>query len=122
MRMGLGAACVLLAVAGCSASTSTQHGSQEEVGADCGADPLPTKPVANTPESIAAQERVEAFIRDYYRAWERAGKPDSTFEAWNAELAKLAAIYMVDDGAFALDEGGLAWPAHHDPEHEKVRS
>ena len=122
MRMRLGAAGVLLAVAGCSAPLGTQHGSEEQVGADCGAGPLPTNSAANAPESIAAQERVEAFISDYYRAWERAGKPGSTFEAWNAELAKLTATYMVDDGAFALDEGGLAWPAPHDPEHEKVRS
>lgn len=120
--MRLGVAGVLLAVAGCGGPPGTQQESEQQVGADCGAGPLPTISTAEGPESVAAQERVEAFISDYYRAWERAGKPGSTFESWNAELAKLAATHMVNDAAFALDEGGLAWPAHHDPAHENVRS
>jgi hypothetical protein len=120
--MRLVGAAVLLAVAGCSALPGTQHGSEEPVGADCGGGPLPTSSAPHTPESRAAQEHVEAFISDYYRAWERAGKPGSTFEAWNAERATLATTYMVDEGAFALDEGGLGWPANHDPEQEEIRS
>ena len=120
MRLGV-AAGVLLAVAGCSASAGTQEGPVGQVGADCGAGPLPTASSADTPDSKAARERVEAFIDDYYRAWERAGQLDSTFEAWDAELASLASTHMIDD-AFVLGEGGLSWPAAHDPEHEKILS
>jgi len=119
VRRRLCVAGVMLAVAGCGAPPGTQ---QEQVGADCGAGPLTSTAAADTAASDAARARVEAFISDYHRAWERAGQPGSSFEAWNAELATLAAAHMVDDGAFALDEGGLAWPAPHDPEHEKVRS
>lgn len=116
------AASVLLAVTGCTAGPDMPDDSDQQVGADCGAGPRSTSPTAKDPDSQAAHERVEAFITDYYKAWERAGQPGSTFELWDAELAKLAASHMVDDKAFALDEGGLAWPAHHDPDHETVRS
>ncbi len=115
-------ASVLLAASGCSASAGTQDGSEWQVGADCGAGPLPTPSTADTPDSKAARERVEAFIDDYYRAWERAGQMDSTFAAWEAELASLASTHMTDDDAFPLGEGALSWPASHDPEHEKIQS
>jgi hypothetical protein len=121
MRL-VAAASVLLAVAGCSASPGTPESSEGQVGADCGAGPLPPESAAETPDSAAARERVEAFIEDYYRAWERAGHLGSTFDAWNAELARLASTHMVDDDAFPLGEGALASPASHDPEHEKVFS
>jgi hypothetical protein len=120
MRL-LGAA-MLLAVAGCSSPPGTQHSSEGPVGAECGGGPSPTSSAPSSPESRAAQEHVEAFIRDYYRAWERAGKPGSTFEVWDAERAALATTYMVDEGAFALDEGGLGWPANHDPQQEEISS
>jgi hypothetical protein len=120
--MRLGCAAVLLAVAGCTSQPGAQHGAEGPVGDDCGGGPLPTASAPSSPESRAVRKHVEAFIRDYYRAWERAGKPGSTFEAWDAERAALVTTYMVDEGAFALDEGGLGWPANHDPQQEEIRS
>ncbi len=120
--MRLGVAAVVLAMAACSATPGTELGLEEPVGADCGGRPVPATSAPSTPHSRAAQKQVEAFISDYYRAWERAGKPGSTFEAWKAELATLASRHMVDEGAFALDEGGLGWPANHDPDREQIRS
>ncbi len=123
MRMRLVTAVgVMLAVASCSAPAGTHDDSEMQVGADCGAGPLPPASAPDTPDAVAVRERVEAFIDDYYRAWERAGHMGSTFAAWNAELAKLASTHMVDDSAFPLGEGGLSWPAAHDPEHEEVFS
>lgn len=120
--MRLSVAALLLAVGGCSVPTGTHDGSKQPVGAECGGGSRPAGTTTATPESRAAQEHVEEFISAYHRAWERAGKPDSTFEAWGAARATLATTYMVDTSAFALDEGGLGWPANHDPRHEEIRS
>jgi hypothetical protein len=119
--MGIATVVVLLTLAGCSDVPSASPEATQEVGADCGAMPLPATASAVSPSSRAARQRVEAFIRDYHRAWERAGQPGGSFDAWNAELAKLAATHLVDDTGFALDEGGLSRPAHHDPEHETIQ-
>ena len=120
--MRLGVAAVVFALAACTTAPGTERGLKEPVGADCGGAPVPATSAPSTPQSRAAQERVEAFISDYYRAWMRTGRPGSTFEAWEAELATLAARHLVDEGAFALDEGGLGWPANHDPDREQIRS
>ena len=120
--MRLSGAAVVLAMASCSVTPETELGLKQPVGADCGGRPVPAASAPSTPESRAAQEHVEAFISDYHRAWKRAGKPGSTFDAWKAERATLVARHMVDEGAFALDEGGLGWPANHDPDREQIRS
>jgi hypothetical protein len=113
---------VLLALTGCASDPATPRADPpREVGADCGAGPVPATE-ENSPDAEAARDRVEAFIEDYHRAWERAGKPDSSFAAWDAELDRLAATHLVDEGGFALDEGGLSLPANHDPGHEAVES
>ena len=124
LRLCLG---VLLVVpAGCAV-----HGSEplvapgivadSAVGADCGAGPLVTSSEDDSPDAVEARELVEAFVQDFHQAWERAGRPGGSFEAWDTELAALASAYVAEGGTLG-DEGALSSSPSHDPGHEDVTS
>jgi hypothetical protein len=91
----------------------------ETVGADCGAGPLVASSETDALRTVEARELVRAFIADFHEAWERAGRPGSTFEEWDAELAALAAAYLVG-GTTLGDEGALSSNPSHDPDEEVV--
>ncbi len=69
--------------------------------------------------------RVEAFVSDFHRAWELAGKPPSSLnfdhavEAWAGELAMLAGAHFTT-GADIGEEGVLSGSAAHDPALETI--
>ncbi len=69
--------------------------------------------------------RVEAFVADFHRAWERAGKPpdslniDRAVEAWTGELAVLVGAHFTA-GAGIGEEGVLRGSAAHDPSLETI--
>ena len=105
--------------AACAAPASKPPVVPETVGADCGAGPLATSSEADAPGTVEARERVTAFIADFHEAWSTAGRPGSTFEEWDAELAALAAAYFVG-GSTLGDEGALSSNPSHDPDDEVV--
>ncbi len=88
-------------------------------GADCGAGPVLTSSEDDTPDAVGARELVEAFIADFHAAWKRSGRPDGSFEEWDAELAELASAYFVQDARLG-DEGALSSNPSHDPDDEGV--
>jgi hypothetical protein len=70
--------------------------------------------------------RVEAFVADFHRGWERAGKPPSSLifdqapvEAWAGELAVLVGAHFTP-GASTGEEGVLSGRAAHDPSLETI--
>jgi hypothetical protein len=70
--------------------------------------------------------RVEAFVADFHRGWERAGKPPSSLifdqapvEAWAGELAVLVGAHFTT-GASTGEEGVLSGRAAHDPSLETI--
>ena len=91
------------------------------VGADCGGGPLVTSSRVDSPDAVEARELVKAFIVDFHEAWKRAGRPDGSFDEWDAELAALASDYLVE-GATLRDEGSLSSNPSHDPADEDVTS
>jgi hypothetical protein len=106
---------------GCAAPSSKPPVGPEAVGAECGAGPLVTSSEVDDARTVEARELVKAFIADFHAAWTRAGRPDSTFDEWDAELAALAAAYFVG-GATLGDEGSLSSNPSHDPDDEVVTS
>ncbi|TDD44810.1 DUF4241 domain-containing protein [Kribbella antibiotica] len=69
--------------------------------------------------------RVEGFISDFHRSWERAGKPpspsslDQAVEAWVGELAVLVGVHFTT-GARTGEENVLSSHAAHDPALESI--
>ncbi|MEV0797838.1 DUF4241 domain-containing protein [Kribbella sp. NPDC050281] len=70
--------------------------------------------------------RVEAFVSDFHRGWERAGKPPNSLsfdqalvEAWAGELAVLVGAHFTT-GASTGEEGVLSGRAAHDPSLETI--
>lgn len=69
--------------------------------------------------------RVEAFVAEFHRSWERAGKPPSSLrfqasvEAWADELAALVGAHFTT-GAGTGEEGVLSEPAAHNPSLETI--
>jgi hypothetical protein len=70
--------------------------------------------------------RVEAFVADFHRRWERAGRAPSgftfdpaIFEAWTRELAELVAAHFTA-GASTGAEGSLSGNPAHDPSSELI--
>jgi hypothetical protein len=70
--------------------------------------------------------RVEAFVADFHRGWERAGKPPSAVifdrapvEAWAGELAVLVGAHFTA-GASTGEEGRLSGRPAHDPSLETI--
>ncbi|MET7278520.1 DUF4241 domain-containing protein [Kribbella sp. NPDC005582] len=69
--------------------------------------------------------RVEAFVTDFYRAWERTGKPpsasniDQVVEAWRGEPAVLVGAHFTA-GASTGEENVLKGSAAHDPSVETI--
>ncbi|MEI8408589.1 MULTISPECIES: hypothetical protein [unclassified Kribbella] len=68
--------------------------------------------------------RVEAFVADFHRGWERAGRPPgSNFEqaavAWAGELAVVVGAHFTT-GASTGEEGVLSGSSAHDPSLETI--
>ena len=69
--------------------------------------------------------RVEAFVADFYRCWQRAGWTPSgsfdpvAFDAWRAELAELVSAHFTS-GASTGEEGSLSSRPPHDPSLETL--
>lgn len=114
------------ALTGCASprsnpSVAPETVGSEVVGADCGAGPLVTSSEVDAPGTVEVRELVEAFIADFHEAWKRAGRPGGTFEEWDAELATLAARYVIAGGTTG-DERALSSNPSHDPDDEAVTS
>jgi hypothetical protein len=70
--------------------------------------------------------RVKAFVADFHRSWERAGKPPRSLsfdqgpvDAWSRELTVLVGTHFTT-GASAGEDGVLSGRAAHDPSLETI--